>query len=60
MDQRLHEGASLKSVLLGKDHEDPNFVCVLEALSAFGETEPATRDFAPGFNSDQPSPVSHR
>jgi hypothetical protein len=34
-------------------------VCVLEALSAFGETEPASRDFTPGFNRDQPSPVSH-
>ena len=27
-------------------------MCVLEALSALGETEPATRDFAPGFNRD--------
>ena len=27
-------------------------MCVLEALSAFGETEPATRDFTRGFNSD--------
>jgi hypothetical protein len=56
----LYEGASLKSVLSDKDDEDPNFVCVLEALSAFGETGPAARDFAPGFNRDQASRVSHR
>ena len=56
----MHEGASIKSVLSDKDHEDPNFVCVIETRSAFGETEPAARDFALGSNCDQPLPVSRR
>ena len=50
--ERLHEGATPKPAPVRQNHEDPHFVCVLEALSAFGETEPATRDFTRGFNSD--------
>jgi hypothetical protein len=51
--QRLHEGATPKPAPVRQTHENPHFVRVLEALSAFGETEPATRGFTPGFNSDQ-------
>ena len=52
--------ASLTSVLSDKDHEDPNFACVMETRSALGETEPAARVFALGLKCDQPLPVSRR